>query len=368
MIPTILSVALPWTMVALAGCLVFLLLRQQKLMLARLNSLDQQLGRISAFVQRRQMKQSLGQFLRDQEQPVAPPGLAAGTAAPHFELSDLAGAKKSLQDFHGRKLLLAFVNPGCGFCTQMAPELAALPSGPDAKVLPLLIASGAADAIRQMVQEYKLACPVLLDADGAVGKLYQMAGTPTGYLIDEKGVLASALAIGAPDLLALAEEDAAQPAGKANRGLAASKIIRDGLKAGAAAPLFKLPRLSGGELALEDLRGKPALLVFSDPECGPCTALAPQLETLHRQTPDLQIVMISRRDEEANRKKVAELGLTFPVVLQKQWEISKLYGIFATPIGYLVDAEGIIVHDVAKGADAILALLNSPTQVQAKAA
>jgi hypothetical protein len=67
--------------------------------------------------------------------------------------------------------------------------------------------------------------------------------------------------------------------------------------------------------------------------------------------------MIGRRDAEINRKKVADYGLTFPVVLQKQWEISKLYGIFATPIAYLIDENGIIVRDVAKGADAILGLL-----------
>jgi hypothetical protein len=47
--------------------------------------------------------------------------------------------------------------------------------------------------------------------------------------------------------------------------------------------------------------------------------------------------MVSRRDAEANRQKVKEHGLTFPVVLQKQWEISLRYGIFATPVGYLID-------------------------------
>ena len=64
-------------------------------------------------------------------------------------------------------------------------------------------------------------------------------------------------------------------------------------------------------------------------------------------------------------KKIAELGLTFPVVLQKSWEISKLYGIFETPVGYLIDENGVIVKDVAKGAEAILALLSMPTPAMA---
>src|SRR5436309_14223569 len=70
----------------------------------------------------------------------------------------------------------------------------------------------------------------------------------------------------------------------ANRSLARSKINRSGLKAGTPAPDFRLPRLDGrGELALADLNGKPVLLVFSSPHCGPCNTLAPALEKFYRE-------------------------------------------------------------------------------------
>jgi hypothetical protein len=62
--------------------------------------------------------------------------------------------------------------------------------------------------------------------------------------------------------------------------------------------------------------------------------------------------------------------LTFPVVLQRQWEISRLYGMFSTPIGYLIDAQGVIAADVAVGTEPILALLSGPvvrTDAQAEA-
>src|SRR5438105_6606650 len=49
-----------------------------------------------------------------------------------------------------------------------------------------------------------------------------------------------------------------------NRSLARSRINRSGLKAGTRAPAFSLPRLEGGELSLEQLRGRRVLLVFSD--------------------------------------------------------------------------------------------------------
>ena len=98
------------------------------------------------------------------------------------------------------------------------------------------------------------------------------------------------------------------------------------------------------------------LLVFSDPNCGPCDELAPRLQELHLQRPDLEVLVISRRDAEAKAAKAASLGLSFPIVMQQQWEISKEYGMFATPIGYQVDEQGILASDVAVGVEPILAL------------
>jgi peroxiredoxin len=121
-----------------------------------------------------------------------------------------------------------------------------------------------------------------------------------------------------------------------------------------------LPRLDGGELALADLRGGRVLLVFSDPNCGPCDELAPRLQELHVQRPDLQVVVISRRDAAATRAKADALGLTYPIVMQRQWEVSLKYGMFATPIGYLVDEQGILLCDVAVGVAPILALADEP--------
>jgi hypothetical protein len=51
---------------------------------------------------------------------------------------------------------------------------------------------------------------------------------------------------------------------------------------------------------------------------------------------------------------VKEHGLTFPVVLQQHWEISRRYAMFATPIAYLIDEAGVLTHEVAIGEEAIL--------------
>src|SRR5262249_33802981 len=131
------------------------------------------------------------------------------------------------------------------------------------------------------------------------------------------------------------------------------------LEAGSSAPDFTLPRLEGGELSLAGFRGKKVLLVFSDPHCGPCDALAPQLEQAARARPDVQVLMGSRGEAEEDRQKVAQHGLTFPVVLQKKWEVSKQYATFATPVAYLIDEQGVTAAYVAIGVEPILALLAS---------
>jgi peroxiredoxin len=143
------------------------------------------------------------------------------------------------------------------------------------------------------------------------------------------------------------------------RSLAGSRLNRKGLKAGAPAPEFRLPRIDGGELSLAAFRGRRVLLVFSDPHCGPCEQLAPGLQEIHMTRSDLAVLVVSRGDIEANRAKAEGLGVTFPIVLQRKWEISLKYAMFATPIGYLIDEEGILLSDVAVGVEPILALPDS---------
>lgn len=73
--------------------------------------------------------------------------------------------------------------------------------------------------------------------------------------------------------------------------------------------------------------------------------------------------MISRGDVDANRAKAAQHRLTFPIGLQRHWEISKLYAMFATPIAYLIDGDGRVAAPVAKGPDAILGLWSRAASV-----
>jgi peroxiredoxin len=356
MLAIALGTVLPWLLIALGAWLGYQLVLQNGRILLRLESIEKTLG------------SRAGKGAKKRHEPA---GLAIGTPAPDFELPDLAGVRHKLSDFRDQNVLLLFFNPQCGYCTKMAGDLAALPAdgGPD-RVVTVVVTTGDADENRKLIEQHGIRCVVLLQEEMKVAALFQAQGTPMGYRIDTAGRIASELAVGAEAVLKLAGKLPTPPksvagANGSEKGhhhpdpsLARSKLNRSGLKAGTPAPDFRLPQIGGGELALDDFRGKRLLLVFSDPNCGPCDALAPQLEELHRERSDLQVLMISRRDAEATRAKAASLGLCFPIVMQKQWEISLQYGMFATPIGYLIDEEGIVGHDVAVGVEPILALAN----------
>jgi peroxiredoxin len=345
----------PWLLIAVGAWLGYQLLRQNGRILLRLEAIEKQLGRHSA---------------KPQKAARPPEGLPLGGPAPDFELPDLAGNRRKLLEFRGQDLLLIFFSPKCGFCTKMAADLAALAAdGGDGLAVPIVVTTGDADENRRLVEQFGIRCLVLLQEQMEVANRYSAQGTPMGYRIDGKGRIASELAVGAKPLLKLADLKAPLPPaaiakhnGSAHKGnqpdpsLARSRLNRSGLKAGTVAPDFSAPRIGGGELSPSDFLGQRVLLVFSDPNCGPCDELAPRLQALHEEQSDLQVLVISRRDADATASKANALGLSFPIAMQRHWEISKQYGMFATPIGYLIDEQGIVVHDVAVGVEPILAL------------
>jgi peroxiredoxin len=350
MMTFVFGMVLPWLLITFGTWLGYQLVRQNGRILLRLEAIEKQIGSRSG-AKRREAG-----------------GLPLGTVAPDFELPDLTGVRRKLSEFRQQNVLLVFFNPQCGFCTKMAADLATLPAeAGDQRAVPIVITTGDVEENRKLVERYGIRCLVLLQQQMEVAAKYRAQGTPMGYRIDGAGRIASALAVGAEPLLRLATTLApnqVEPNAVANGSaphaddpsLARSRLNRSGLKVGVPAPNFRLPRMDEAELSLSDFRGERVLLVFSDPDCGPCDELAPQLQEIHLRQPELQVLVVSRRDVEANRAKAAALGLTFPIVLQKQWEVSLQYAMFATPVGYLIDEQGILASDVAVGIGPILAL------------
>jgi thiol-disulfide isomerase/thioredoxin len=129
-----------------------------------------------------------------------------------------------------------------------------------------------------------------------------------------------------------------------------------GLPVGAPAPAFALRDLGDQEVTLDHLRarGKPVMLLFTDPSCGPCTELLPEVGHWQQQyAGKLTISLVGRGSAEENR---SEHGVE-NVLLQEDWEVADDYEIDATPSAVVVSPEGTIESPVAQGPEEVEALV-----------
>ncbi len=130
-----------------------------------------------------------------------PPPLKKGDRLPGLRLPDLGGEYFELESLRGRRSLMLFWSPTCGFCGQMLDDLKKWESNRRSGTPELIvISSGSADANR----EQGLRSRVLLDAQFKVGRMVGAEGTPSAVLVDEQGKLASAVEVGASAVLGLA--------------------------------------------------------------------------------------------------------------------------------------------------------------------
>ena len=141
-----------------------------------------------------------------------------------------------------------------------------------------------------------------------------------------------------------------------------------GLPIGSEAPSFNLDGLNGVTLALDSVRssGKPAVLLFTDPHCGPCNTLLPEIGRWQEEHKvRLTVILISRGDPEENRFKAQEHDLQ-SVLLQEDWEVSEAYRVGGTPSAILVRPNGTIGSPVAGGAEAIRILITQAVEAPAR--
>ena len=134
---------------------------------------------------------------------------------------------------------------------------------------------------------------------------------------------------------------------------------QEGLPVGTQAPAFSLEGPHGETMTLDSLRssGKPVMLLFTDPGCGPCNALLPELGRWQEEySEELSIALLSRGTIDENKAKISEHDLT-KVLLQKDREVSEAYEVRGTPSALVVRPDGTIGSPVAGGAEAIRSLV-----------
>lgn len=139
------------------------------------------------------------------------------------------------------------------------------------------------------------------------------------------------------------------------------------LSVGAYAPSFALEAVMGRKVTFEELRltGLPLLLVFSDPDCVPCTSLLPTLGQWQADYADhVQIAVISRGDAAVNRAHAEEHAID-NVLLQEDREVAEAYGVYGAPAAVLVVA-GRIASDAVYGGEGVHRLLGEALDTAAE--
>jgi peroxiredoxin len=123
---------------------------------------------------------------------------------------------------------------------------------------------------------------------------------------------------------------------------------------GFAAPAFTLERLGGEQISLAELRGKVVVINLWASWCPPCRAEMPAIQRLYaaNRGRGLEVLAINTtyQDSQAAAESfVREYGLTFPVLLDRTGEVSRLYHLRALPSTYFVDREGVIRQVIIGG-------------------
>lgn len=144
--------------------------------------------------------------------PSGPPnGLAMGTRVTLPEpLHKQAGKAKLVVNWSAR----------CGFCLRVLPELARLQTSLDGAGIDIVFVDAAtADDTDRLLADYSIKAAVAAEAvtEGDSSPAFQGLGTPIAYMLDEEHLIASPLAYGADEVLALARRAAGVPSPTASR-------------------------------------------------------------------------------------------------------------------------------------------------------
>ncbi len=141
---------------------------------------------------------------------------------------------------------------------------------------------------------------------------------------------------------------------------AAQPAALHGLAVGSKAVEFELPTVRGTTARLNSFLngGKAALLIFTSPSCGPCTALMPEVARWQNDhAAEANVVLISSGRLDANLAKANEFGL-INILVEKKRDIAEQYRALGTPSAVVIRPDGTVGSFVASGADAIRQLVD----------
>jgi peroxiredoxin len=111
------------------------------------------------------------------------------------------------------------------------------------------------------------------------------------------------------------------------------------------APDFTLRSMDGRNMRLAELRGRVVLVNFWATWCGPCRQEMPQLSKLYDRYRGAGLVLLGVNVDDDVRRAAdvaGKLAVTFPVLLDTDKQVSKLYELNSMPSTLIIDRDGRI--------------------------
>jgi len=116
------------------------------------------------------------------------------------------------------------------------------------------------------------------------------------------------------------------------------------LKEGDEAPDFRLESIGSKFISLGDLKRKEFLLVFFNSQCGFCKKEMQDLVELARVGKEIIAIAIWGDEKDDLIEFARELGIDFPILIDKNDQIAGKYFIKGTPTNFLIDKDGVILE------------------------
>jgi peroxiredoxin len=118
-----------------------------------------------------------------------------------------------------------------------------------------------------------------------------------------------------------------------------------GAHVGDRAPEFTLPALDGSDVSLSDYKGSVVVINLWATWCPPCRAEIPVLEAAYRahKAEGLVVLGISvGESKEVVQSFVAEMGMTYPVLLDPRSTMLDRLRALGLPVSVFVDRDGVV--------------------------
>jgi cytochrome c biogenesis protein CcmG/thiol:disulfide interchange protein DsbE len=115
---------------------------------------------------------------------------------------------------------------------------------------------------------------------------------------------------------------------------------------GAPAPDFTLMNISGTEVSLKDLKGKPVLINYWATWCVPCKDEMPAIEAAYQEHKDTGLTVLAVDADEGLTEVtsfVTSLDISFEVLMDPGSTVNELYRVRAYPTSFFVGRDGTIM-------------------------